>query len=229
MKFKNTEVWGFESAIKLLRATDDMEKSDSGWKGFCTESNDWVDESCSYDACLQCCEKIREFFIGENDIKLMQQSRKCLQNIYVSVDITAPLYLWKRFENIGHCHNIKTIQKLESTPITIECFEMDDFIGNCEHDSLPSSFFKDRWDEIITQLERLRKIYLESKDDHYLKELIRLLPQSWLETRAVIMTYYYILSMIQNGEILIIEWVKSLPYSEELLFNEDTKWFLKAT
>ena len=223
MKFENTEVWGFESAIKFLRATDDMEKSDSGWKGFCTEDNEWVSEGCTYDACLQCCEKIREFFIGENDLKLMQQSRKCLQNICVSVDITAPLYLWQRFENIGHYHNIKTLQKLESTPITIECFEMDDFISNCEHDSLPSSFFKDCWDEIIIQLERLRKIYLESKDDHYLKELIRLLPQSWLETRQVIMTYDDILSMIYNKEFLIMEWAKSLPYSEELLFNEVVK------
>ena len=223
MKFENTEVWGFESVIKFLRATDDMEKSDSGWKGFCNEANEWVSEGCSYDACLQCCEKIREFFVGENDLKLMQQSRKCLQNIYVSVDITAPLYLWQRFENIGHCHNVKTIQRLENTPITKECFEMDDFIGDCEHDSLPSSFFNNCWDEIINQLERLRKIYLESKDDHYLKELLRLLPQSWLETRTVTMTYDDIVSMIQNNESIIIEWAKSLPYSEELLFNEVVK------
>lgn len=84
-------------------------------------------------------------------------------------------------------------------------------------------FFKDCWDEIIIQLERLRKIYLESKDDHYLKELIRLLPQSWLETRTVIMTYDDILSMIHNKEFLIMEWAKSLPYSEELLFIENNE------
>lgn len=219
MKFENTEVCGWDKAIKYMHITTDS-KSDSGWKGFCNEANEWVSEGCTYDACLSCCEKIREFFVGENDLKLMQQSRKCLQNIYVSVDITAPLYLWQRFENIWHCHNAKTIQRLENTPITKECFEMDDFIGNCEHESLPSSFFKDCWDEIIIQLERLRKIYLESKDDHYLKELIRLLPQSWLETRAVIMTYDDILSMIDSKEFLIMEWAKSLPYSEELLFRE---------
>ena len=212
MRFENTEVCGWDTAIKYMRIMTDS-KSDSGWKGFCNEANEWVDESCSYDACLSCCEKIREFFVGENDLKLMQQSRKCLQHIHVSVDITAPLYLWQRFENIRHCHNIKTIQKFESTPITIECFEMDD--------SLPSSFFNDCWDEIITQLERLRKIYLESKDDHYLKELIRLLPQSWLETRTVTMTYDDILSMIDSKEFIIMEWAKSLPYSEELLFNEN--------
>ena len=223
MKFENTEVWGFESAIKLLRATDGMEKSDSGWKGFCTEDNEWVSEGCTYDACLQFCEKIREFFVGENDLKLMQQSRKCLQHIHVSVDIALPLYWWKHFEKIGHCCNVRTVQKLESTPITTECFEMDDFIGNCEHDSLPSSFFKDCWDEIIIQLERLRKIYLKSKDDHYLKELLRLLPQSWLETRTMTMTYDDILSMIQNNESIIIEWAKSLPYSEELLFIENNE------
>ena len=222
MKFENTEVWGWDKAIKYMHITTDS-KSDSGWGLFCNEVNEWVSEGCFYDACLSCCEKIRKFFVGENDLKLMQQSRKCLQNIHVSVDITAPLYLWQRFEKIGYCCNVKTVQKLESTPITIECFEMDDFIGNCEHDSLPPSFFKDYWDEIIIQLERLRKIYLESKDDHYLKELIRLLPQSWLETRTVTMTYDDILTMIHSKEFLIIEWAKSLPYSEELLFNEDTK------
>ena len=222
MKFENTEVWGWDKAIRYMHITTDS-KSDSGWRGFCNEANEWVSEGCSYDACLSCCEKIRKFFVGENDLKLMWQSRKCLQHIHVSVDITAPLYLWKRFENIGHCCNVKTIQKLESTPITIECFEMDDFIGDCNNDYLPSSFFNDYWNEIIIQLERLRKIYLESKDDRYLKELIRLLPQSWLETRTVIMTYDDILSMIHSKEFLIMEWAKSLPYIEELLFNEDTK------
>ena len=222
MKFENTEVWGWDKAIRYMHSTTDS-KSDSRWKVFCNEANEWVSEGCFYDACLSCCERIREFFVGENDIKLMQQSRKCLQNIYVSVDITAPLYLWQRFENIGHCHNVKTIQRLENTPITKECFEMDDFIGDCEHDSLPSSFFKDCWDEIVIQLERLRKIYLESKNDHYLNELIRLLPQSWLETRTVTMTYDDVLSMIHNKEFLIMELAKSLPYSEELLFNEVAK------
>ena len=40
---------------------------------------------------------------------------------------------------------------------------------------------------------------------------------------SVTMTYDDILSMIHSEEFLIIEWAKSLPYSEELLFNEDTK------
>lgn len=224
MKFENTEVWGFESAIKLLRATDDMEKSDSGWKGFCTESNDWVDESCSYDACLSCCEKIREFFIGENDLKIMQNMilaenhHHFMKQIHVLVDVTTTVYWWKKFEKIGTMTKNKTIQDLKNHPITKDCFEMTDFIGATEHESLPYSFFDDYWDNLIKQLERIRKIYIETNDNLYLKELVRLLPQSWLETRTIAMTYDDVLLMIRNNEPLITKWAKSLPYSEELLF-----------
>lgn len=212
MKFENTEVWGFESAIKLLRATDDMEKSDSGWKGFCTESNDWVDESCSYDACLTCCEKIREFFIGENDLKIMQNMilaenhHHFMKQIHILVDVTTTVYWWKNFEKIGTMTKNKTILDLKNCPITKDCFEMTD------------SLFDDYWDNLINQLERVRKIYVETNDNKYLRDLIRLLPQSWLETRTISMTYDDILFMIRNNESLITKWAKSLPYSEELLF-----------
>jgi hypothetical protein len=75
-------------------------------------------------------------------------------------------------------------------------------------------------------LEKLRQKYNETKDKRYWKELIRLLPESWLQKRTVTMNYENILSMIhqRKGHKLtewskdFIEWAESLPYAKELLF-----------
>lgn len=229
MKFEKTNTYGFEYAIKEMHTQNSSPiESDSGWKGFCTEDNDWVCEDCSYDACLQSCQKIREFIIGENDFNLMQrlilagpEHRQFLRKITVMVDITAPLYWWKEKEfEVGMIvKNTDTKQKFE-TPITVDCFEMGDF----EEVPLSSGFSNTKyvWNTfIIPVLEELRQIYNATKEDRYLRELKRLLPVSWLETRTVTLDYETILTMIQNNELPIIEWAKTLPYSDKLLFIEE--------
>jgi hypothetical protein len=221
MRFEKTSVYGFKYAIKEMRIQNESPiESDSKWKGFCTEDNDWVDEDCS-DACL------KSF---ENDFNLMQrlvlagpEHRQFLRRILVTVNITAPLYWWKgkEFEVGMTVKNTDTKQKFE-TPITKDCFEMGDF----EEVNLSSGFSNTKyvWNTfIIPVLEELRQIYNTTKDERYLKELIRLLPQSWLETRTVTIDYETILTMIQNNESHIIEWVKTLPYSEKLLFLNEPK------
>ena len=225
MKFEKTDVFGFEYAIKEMHAKNNFPiESDSGWKGFCTEDNDWVCEGCSYDACLQSCEKIREFVIGENDFNLMQklilagpEHRQFLRRILVSVDITAPLYWWKEKEfEVGMTVKNTDINQKFETPITMDSFEMRDF----EEVNLNSGFSNTKyvWDTfIIPVLEELRQIYDTTQDERYWKELTRLLPQSWLETRTVTLDYETILTLIQNNESSIIEWAKTLPYSDKLL------------
>ena len=82
------------------------------------------------------------------------------------------------------------------------------------------------WNEIIDVLERLRMLYLETKDKRYWKELIRLLPESWLQKRTVTMNYENVLNMIhhrKNHKLTewsksFIDWAKSLPYAGEMLF-----------
>ena len=127
MKFENTEVWGFEHAIRGMRnPKNSWDKSDSCYLTI----NEIAGHPC--DDGLQ-----KEFVIGENDLKLMQkliragsEHRKFLRQIFVSVDITAPLYWWKEFDTykIGTVANsTSTMHKLANTPITLECFEIDDF------------------------------------------------------------------------------------------------------
>lgn len=237
MKFENTEVWGFEHAIRGMRQPlQSHSKSDSGYKLYCSEDNTYVEKPCSYDNCNGC--TTTEYIIGKNDLDLMQrlikagsEHRKFLRQIFVSVDITAPLYWWKEFDTykVGTVSNsTSTMHKLASTPITMDCFEMDDF---------DDVFYKDKgfdistkmiWKAICWDLEQIRQEYNKTKDKSYWKELIRLLPESWLQTRTVTMNYENLLNMYhqrKNHKLTewsksFIEWVKNLPYAEELICIE---------
>lgn len=102
MKFEKTEVWGFEHSIRGLRnPLESWNKSDSGYGcydgafEFCKGCNSKENKTCN----------CKEFVIGKNDLELMQklirvgsEHRKFLRQIFVSVDITAPLYWWKEFD-----------------------------------------------------------------------------------------------------------------------------------
>ena len=211
MKFENTEVWGFKHAIRGMRnPLESWEKSDS-----------------IFENSLQCFN-----VIGENDLNLMQrlvkagsEHRKFMRQIFVSVDITAPIYWWKEFDTykVGTVANsTSTMHKLASTPITLDCFETDN-VEILEELNYEVSCW---WSELVSWLEKLRQKYNETKDKRYWKELIRLLPESWLQKRTVTMNYENILSMIhqRKGHKLtewskgFIEWAESLPYAKELLF-----------
>ena len=219
MKFEKTEVWGFEHAIRGMRnPLESWEKSDSI---ILMEQ----DENKNFREVAK---------IGKNDLDLMQrlikagsEHRKFLRQIFVSVDITAPLYWWKEFDTykVGTVSNsTSTMHKLASTPITTDCFEMDDFseiIDNYKNGKL--------WQIIITYLEQLRQGYNETKDKRYWKELIRLLPESWLQKRTITMNYENILNMYQQRKHhkltewneSFINWVRTLPYAQELLFLDE--------
>lgn len=183
---------------------------------------------------------IEKNILGPKDLELAQklikagnEHRKFMRQIFVVVDITAPLYWWKEFDTykIGTTANsTSTMHKLASKPITIDCFEMDDaeniVIKNDKNNYITDSPMKVVWKILIDDLERLRQIYNETKDKRYWKELIRLLPESWLQTRSVSMNYENIYSMIRqrkNHKLSewsesFIDWCHSLPYAEELLF-----------
>lgn len=231
MKFENTEVWGFEHAIRGMRnPMNSWDKSDSFWEDYkCIR---FGDKECT-----------KNFIIGENDLKLAQklikggsEHRKFMRQIFVSVDITAPLYWWKEFDTykVGTVVNsTSTMHKIDSKPITLECFEIDDYKGT--ELLIDETEVSLDWDvkDIIDVLEALRQKYLETKDKRYWKELIRWLPESWLQTRTVTMTYENIYSMLRqrythklnewsglddNTLPNFKKWVNTLPYANELLF-----------
>ena len=192
-------------------------------------------------------------FIGPKDMKLAQQlesggseHRKFLRQIQISVDITAPLYWWKEFDTykVGTTANsTSTMHKLTSKPITLDCFEIDDYKGYelfLDEDDVDKSV---DWEVkgIIEFCEKLRQKYLETKDKRYWKELVRWLPESWLQTRTVTMNYENVFNMVnQRGNHKLnewsgnddealenfIAWAKSLPYANELIFNQTAEPFI---
>ena len=193
-------------------------------------------------------------FIGPQDLDLMQrlikggpEHRKFMRQIFVSVDITAPLYWWKEFDTykVGTVANsTSTMHKMASKPITLDCFEIDDF-NNIEfleeYQPLSAKTVTDAdvvQMVIIPYLEFLRLKYLETKDKKYWKELIRWLPESWLQTRTVTMTYENLLAMCSKSQRRyhkLNEWsgidcpenenfvkmCRTLPYAQELLFLDE--------
>ena len=222
MKFENTEVWGFEHAIRGMRnPLESWNKSDSHYD----IEEVMVDEEVVLER--------GKYIIGSNDLQLAQtliragsEHRKFLRQIFVAVDITAPLYFFKELDTykVGTVANsTSTMHKLASTPITIDCFEMGDFTPLIDNFKVDLS-----WQTIMTYLEQLRQRYNETKDKRYWKELIRLLPESWLQKRTITMNYENILNMYRqrkNHKLTewsksFCDWVKTLPYAEELICLE---------
>mgnify|MGYP003295770498 CR=1 FL=1 len=156
-------------------------------------------------------------FIGPNDMGLAQalirggsEHRKFMRQIFVSVDITAPLYWWKEFDTykVGTVANsTSTMHKMASKPITMECFETDDYQDYCTflpdflgEEGLSADDCESMIVRFIDFLEGLRQKYIETKDKRFWKELIRWLPESWLQTRTVTMDYENFLAMCSKGQ-----------------------------
>lgn len=214
MEFKNADVVGMEHAIRGMRnPKESWNKSDS--------KNIPIEDRPGFS----------KFIIGDNDLKLMQtlikagpEHRKFMRQIVVYVDISAPLYWWKEFDTykVGTVANsTSTMHKITSKPITMECFEIDDI----------KDFEKSYLQTVINMCEDYRIKYLESKDYNVWKALIRLLPESWIQTRTISMNYENLLAMCSKGQRRfhkLTEWSKSfigfarkLPYAQELIFLDE--------
>lgn len=137
MKFENTEVWGFDHALRGMRnPMNSWDKSDSVNCAKC--SVDTVDSCCYVKPYYQCYGS-QKFIIGENDMKLAQklikagnEHRKFMRQIFVSVDITAPLYWWKEFDTykVGTVANsTSTMHKIMSEEFTPDMFEIEGLRG----------------------------------------------------------------------------------------------------
>lgn len=239
MKFENTEVWGFEHSLRGMRnPKNSWHKSDSHYG--C--DNDIVCEKCNTSG-EGCINYKNNYIIGENDMKLAQilikagnEHRKFMRQIFVSVDITAPLYWWKEMDQYRinvTTNSTSTMHRLTSSPITLDCFETDDYdrdlsLADSPEDDNELNHISAFEEDVITVLENLRQKYLETKDKRYWKELVRFLPESWLQKRTITMNYENVRNMYfqrKNHKLTewsksFIGWVESLPYAKELIMYE---------
>ena len=209
IKFETNDVWGFEWAFKGMRnPMNSWDKSDS----------DWLFQE-----------------IGENDLMLAMklinagsEHRKFLRQIYVSVDITAPLYWWKEFDTykIGTVANsCSTMHKIHTKEFTLEDFSCEHLIN--EPFPVTDEYVKTYLDcmaDTIKALNCARRMFLETKDKKYWWQIIQLLPSSYNQTRTVTMTYENIYTMRQQRKghkldewrIDFFNWSDELPHLKEL-------------
>ena len=211
-KFENTNVMNFENAIRGMR----------------NPLNSW-EKSDSYEV-----EYMRQFHIGPNDLKLMKSlikagsdHRKFMRQIIVSVDITGPLYWWKEFDTykVGTVANsCSTMHKIHSKPIELSDFSIDHC---CVFDNdislkLDVEYF---FNDVINDCEKLRQLYIQTKEKKYWRALIQLLPNSYNQKRTVTLNYEVIRNMyharknhkLDEWSKDFVAWVDSLPYADELI------------
>ena len=236
MKFENIRVYNFENALRGMRnPLASWKKIDSE---FGVRPRIEVPEGAvithEYENGL--CEYAK---IGPNDMGLAKrliaggsEHRKFLRQIFVTVDITAPLFWWKEADTykVGTVANsTSTMHKLASTPITLDCFELGDYSPELDMiDDVPLGL---RVDSFIDDLEQMRQKYLMTNDKRYWKELVRWLPNGWLQTRTVTMNYENLLSMyhqrrnhkLTEWSIDFINFIKSLPYASDFLIPDEAE------
>lgn len=250
IKVEHVEVWGFEHAIRGMRnPMNSWEKSDSG---YCWDGNHecasciYVDpENDGSDGTTVICKQpdwyeAFDYAVGKNDLALMQklykagpEHRKYFRQIFVSMDITAPLYWWKEFDQykIGvTTDSCSTMHKIHSKEFTLGDF-------SCEHLETIARFDEDGemrkpymvLKAVIDCLNACRDAYLQTKNKTDWWQMIQLLPSSYNQRRTVTMNYENVFNIIhQRRGHKLDEWVslcetlKNLPYVKEIGgFNND--------
>lgn len=170
-----------------------------------------------------------EFAIGPKDMELAQKlvragsdDRKFLRQIFVSMDITAPLYWWKEFDT----YKVATVANSTSTMHKIHAkpFSRKDF--SCERMTEAGLACLDG---VIKVLEQRRQYYVQTKAPAAWNDIIQLLPSSYNQLRTVTLNYENLLNQYHaRKEHKLQEWrtycleIYCLPYFRELCVDPKT-------
>ena len=220
IRVEHVEVFNFEGAIRGLRnPMNSWDKSDSWFSdGYSVYNVAGVHAPIDTD-----CEPSK-ITIGNNDLNLMRtlynagsEHRKYLRQIFVSMDITAPLYWWKEYDT----YKIGTTADSCSTmhKIAAKEFELDDF----SHEHL-DRYGEDTLANTLVTLNVARDKYIDTKQKDDWWVMIQLLPSSYNQKRTVTFTYENVVTMIRQrtGHKLdelrnFVEILKDLPYIREIM------------
>ncbi|WOO36957.1 hypothetical protein R2R35_00255 [Anaerocolumna sp. AGMB13020] len=165
-----------------------------------------------------------EYILGSNDFSLAVRlcragtdHRKYLRQVFVSMDISAPLYWWKEFDTykIGTTANsTSTMHKIHSKP-----FEISDFSTDHLAEEAKLVFC-----HLMEELEALRLKFLETNDKNYWYSIIQLLPSGYNQMRTVTLNYENLINIYnarKNHKLMewhvFCDYVRELPYSEDLI------------
>lgn len=213
LKIENTEVYGWDAAIRGMRnPMNSWEQSDSQFT------------DC-YDACADFRYTLETPEIGKNDLDLMRRLRKAgtdhrkfMRMITVSCDLVAPLYWWKEYDT----YKVGTVANSCSTMHKIHAkeFAMSDF--SHEHLMTGSMFQLHR---VVDLLNEAREYYLECTDPTtkkaYWWQMIQLLPTGYNQRRTILLNYEVLANIYKSRKNhkldewhTFCEWIEGLPYAE---------------
>ena len=201
LKCERTAVMNLENALRGMR----------------NPLNSWAKSDSGYD-------EDGNFVVGEADLGLAvrlaksgSDHRKYLRMIFVSVDVTGPLYWWKEYDTykVGTVANsTSTMHRIHSKP-----FGREDF--SCDRMSETALACLDHTIEV---LEERRQKFNETKDTAYWHDMIQLLPSSYNQMRTTTLNYETLINIYyarRNHKLpewhVYCDWIRSLPYAGELI------------
>lgn len=207
--------------IKIERTS--VMNFDNAMRGARNPLNSWARYDSEFD-------ENGDFVFGENDLSLAKRlcsagtdHRKFIRMIFMSVDITAPLYWWKEYDT----YKVGTVANSTSTmhKITSKPFELSDFSVDHMNDEGIRAMEK-----LIETLEDLRLRFVETKDKELWYTIIQLLPSSYNQMRTCTLNYENLVNIYyarRNHKLSewheYCDWAKALPYFEELFISESEK------
>ncbi len=204
IKLERTSVMNFENAVRGAR----------------NPMNSWAKGDSYTDAG-------GNFVFGPNDLDLAKRlcnagsdHRKFIRQIFVSVDITAPLYWWKEYDTykVGTVANsTSTMHKIHSKEFSIEDFSHDHMRPETENQLRLT----------VEYLEKLRLEFLESKEKDVWYDIIQLLPSSYNQMRTCTLNYENLTGIYNARKAHKLEewhtfcdWIRTLPYAQELIIKQ---------
>ena len=248
LKIENTEVVGFEAAIRGMRnPMNSWDKSDSGYS-YISDVHAIIDGKLVHQNPAE-----HEFCIGLNDWDLMTRlrnagtdHRKFMRMITVYLDIIAPLYWWKEFDTykVGTVANsCSTMHKIADKEFTLEDFSCEYLNDEPYHREWIESAMVDEditsphkvWATpldilryTIEMLNAYRLQYLETKNKNDWWQMIQLLPSSYNQKRTVMLNYEVLANIYKsrrNHKLdewhTFCDWIETLPYSELITGKEE--------
>ena len=205
--------------IKIERVS--VMNMENAVRGARNPMNSWAKSDSYYD-------DKGNYIVGPQDLDLCHRlsvsgsdHRKYLRQIFVSMDITAPLYWWKEFDT----YKVATVANSCSTmhKIHAKAFERDDF----SHDRMSERALA-CLDSVIACLEQSRVRYLETKDKADWHDMIQLLPSSFNQMRTVTMNYETLINIYYaRKNHKLAEWhtlcgvIEAMPYAREMILVKD--------
>lgn len=226
LKVTNTEVFGWEAAIRGMRnPKNSWDRSDSSFM-----------RNPDYGCCGPCpCVGIArcdEVYVGLDDLKLMKQlvaagndHSKFMRMIHVQCDWEAPLYWWKEADTYKVAtvrNSCSTMHKIMEHEFTLDIFA---------HEHLKARALN-TLEDTIDELNYWREYYLsiveqnvpgaDTKAKEIWWQIIQLLPSSYLQKATMDFNYAVLRNMYHSRKahkqdewrIDFCNWVKTLPYSE---------------